>query len=356
MASQTNRWKLGLFVAVGFAAAIGSVVWLSTRAGHESVTGYCFFDQSVAGLDIGSPVKYRGIPIGTVSDIRAAPHLDWVKVELEFYRDTLIELGFVRPDGDVAVEVQRVVGGRAVRARIQSSLLTGVAYIAADIYDAEQHKAPDYPFEVPEFTVHSVPSTDIIVRDKLEDALEAIPPAAKAAEGMFKEIEQGVKDLRVKELSAKAEKLIDDIDRAVLKIDQAVVDLDMKKTSGNLNDTLLEVKGTFEHATEAIDKWKDPEGPIDQLLVSLRKEVEGMELELTAEKARNMMDKVAGAAGPIGPAAKEVELLFADLRKELRYLRSALQSVERLVNMLEKDPGSAIHGRSPVESPQAKGK
>lgn len=80
-----------------------------------------------------------------------------------------------------------------------------------------------------------------------------------------------------------------------------------------------------------------------------------MELKLTAEKVRAMMAKIEGAAEPVGPAATEVELFFADLRKELRYIRSALQSVERLVNMLEKDPGSVVHGRSPVESPQARG-
>ena len=62
------------------------------------------------------------------------------------------------------------------------------------------------------------------------------------------------------------------------------------------------------------------------------------------------------AAEPVGPAAKEAELLFADLRKELLTLRRTLQSVERLANMLEKEPGSVLRGRKPVESPQARGK
>jgi len=349
MASQTNRWKLGLFVAVGFVAAVGSVVWLSTRARHEVVVGHCFFNQSVAGLDIGSPFKYRGIPIGSVSDIRAAPELDWVKVELEIYRSALIDLGFIGPDGDVATEAQREVEGLAVRAQLKSSLLTGIAYVAADVYEVEKHKVPDYPFEVPEFTVHTIPSTDVVFREKLEEILDALPPAAIAAEDLLKDAGQAVKDLRVKELSIKVEKLIDDLNRAVL-------DLDTKTTSENLNDTLLEVKQTFERATELIERWKDPEGPVDQLLVSLRKEVESMELARTAERARTMMKEIEGTAGSVGPAAKEAELLFADLRRELTYVRSALQSVERLLNMLEKDPGSVVRGRSPVESPQARGK
>jgi len=349
MATQTNRWKLGLFVSAGFAAAIGCVVWLGTREGHETITGYCFFDQSVDGLEIGSPFKYRGIPVGTISDIRAAPELDWVKVELEINRDAVVELGFMGPDGKISTELEREVEGRAVRAQIQSSLLTGAAYIAADLYDVEVHGIPDYPFEVPEFTVHTVPSRSIILRKKLEDVFEAIPPAATAAEEMFREIKQAVKDLRMKELSAKAEKMIDEIEGAV-------ADLDMEARKKELSDALLEAKNTLQHATELIDRFKDPEGPVDRFLASLIKEVEDMDLKLTAEKARTALDKIAGAVEPVGPAAADVELFFADLRKELPYIRRALQSVERLVNMLEKDPGSVIHGRSPVESPQARGK
>ena len=65
MASSTGHWKLGLFVLLGLFVAFGAVVWLGAAEIDKDVARYVtYFDESVQGLDVGSPVKFRGVRIG----------------------------------------------------------------------------------------------------------------------------------------------------------------------------------------------------------------------------------------------------------------------------------------------------
>src|SRR5436190_37346 len=74
LTTATNHWKLGLFVVVALLTMVGAAFWLGSRAlRRESVPLVTYFDEPVQGLDVGSPVKFRGVTIGTVADITLAP-------------------------------------------------------------------------------------------------------------------------------------------------------------------------------------------------------------------------------------------------------------------------------------------
>src|ERR1700730_10683108 len=73
MAAATNHWKLGLFVVVGIVLALCTLVFLGAQSLKKQVVSYkTYFDESVQGLEVGSPVKFRGVTIGNVSNIDVA--------------------------------------------------------------------------------------------------------------------------------------------------------------------------------------------------------------------------------------------------------------------------------------------
>ena len=65
MSNQANYYKIGLFVVLGVAIAIVSVVILGAGSIFEkSIVMETYIDGSVQGLDVGSAVKFRGVQIG----------------------------------------------------------------------------------------------------------------------------------------------------------------------------------------------------------------------------------------------------------------------------------------------------
>ena len=84
MAVATNRWKLGLFVIVGSAVAFAALVLFGAHNfSKKTVDFVSFFDESVQGLEVGSPVKFRGVTVGRVSAIDIAENLRHVQVTSE---------------------------------------------------------------------------------------------------------------------------------------------------------------------------------------------------------------------------------------------------------------------------------
>jgi phospholipid/cholesterol/gamma-HCH transport system substrate-binding protein len=73
MAGQAQQLKIGLFVVIGLVMGVGLLIWLGAShffKGRTTVVSY--FTESVQGLETDSPVKYRGVTVGRVKDIRMA--------------------------------------------------------------------------------------------------------------------------------------------------------------------------------------------------------------------------------------------------------------------------------------------
>ena len=83
MAVEKSYARLGLFVVVGLVVVLATALFfiqrLRSRAVIEMVT---YTTENVSGLDISSPVRYRGVPIGRVSNIRADPVGNTIEIDL----------------------------------------------------------------------------------------------------------------------------------------------------------------------------------------------------------------------------------------------------------------------------------
>jgi phospholipid/cholesterol/gamma-HCH transport system substrate-binding protein len=75
METKVNYALVGAFVLVLGAALIAGVLWLASGGGfREQPTLYlALVGESVAGLNLNAPVKYRGVDVGKVRDIRLDP-------------------------------------------------------------------------------------------------------------------------------------------------------------------------------------------------------------------------------------------------------------------------------------------
>lgn len=108
MESKVNFAAVGAFVLVLSALLIGGVLWLSSgkayRKAHDTYLVY--MSESVSGLSLDAPVRYRGVEVGNVRRIELAPgNAEQVRLTLDIERGTP-----VKQDTVAVLRVQGLTG------------------------------------------------------------------------------------------------------------------------------------------------------------------------------------------------------------------------------------------------------
>ncbi|RLD10833.1 MAG: hypothetical protein DRI44_05045 [Chlamydiae bacterium] len=160
MATKSNNFRVGLFVVVSAAILIFALFfWGVERYAGDTDVYVTYFNQDVSGLSKDTPVKYRGVDVGRITDVRLAPDGELIEVLMSLR-------------SNFKVTTQQVT-------RIVSAGITGMKYLGIGISktptnDIQLSFFPEYP------VINSRPSpgiTDLIVefQKKMKEInLEAI--------------------------------------------------------------------------------------------------------------------------------------------------------------------------------------
>jgi len=91
--NKVNYTAVGLLVLFGFILIFGFTYWLLKPSAESETAKYLIhFDESVMGLNIDAPVKYRGINVGKVSQLRINPkNSEQVEVLVTILKSTPIK-------------------------------------------------------------------------------------------------------------------------------------------------------------------------------------------------------------------------------------------------------------------------
>lgn len=134
MSLRANPTAIGLFIVgavvivVGGTAVLATATWFQTRSTFVS-----FFEESVNGLESGAPVKFQGVPIGTVADLmvqidrqektfQVPVRFEVDLRKLQTLRGTYVNLA------DPTVRAQQIADGLRVRLQMES-IVTGQLYL-----------------------------------------------------------------------------------------------------------------------------------------------------------------------------------------------------------------------------------
>src|SRR3546814_932302 len=111
METRAGYVLVGAFVLALFLGALGLAIWFGdVRLDREVYPYRIEFEGSVGGLSVGSPVRYRGVPVGSVEDIRIDPtNVERIVVDVEI-------------DSGLSVKTD-------MYATLESQGLTGVGFI-----------------------------------------------------------------------------------------------------------------------------------------------------------------------------------------------------------------------------------
>jgi phospholipid/cholesterol/gamma-HCH transport system substrate-binding protein len=316
MPAPTNHWKLGLFVVVGFVVAIGSAVALGARNLEKKTVSYqSFFDESVQGLDVGSPVKFRGVTIGSVSVITIAPDHRRVAITCQLGVDDLKGLGLA----SAGSAKTRMAVPPDLRVQLDSSGLTGVMFISIDFFPVEDNPVLPLPFPVPENYIPSARSTIKNLEDSVVHAVDRFPEVADQIVTLLAKISALLEDVTAEHIADKAGATLGHVDALLAEVRRVIERADVEKLSHEAQATLVQLQATVAHVDGLIERLQGKKGLI-----------------ASVERASTAVGDVAHGATGLGE----------NLEDTLRNVQEAAAAVQRLGDALDRDSDMLLKGRT----------
>ncbi len=213
-------FKIGLFIIAGTIIAAVGVIALGAGAIFQTKTWIeTYIDESVQGLDVGSPVKFRGVPVGKVEQISLTSVEYPTRRRYVMVRIGLTGKMFQYPLADYGSLSFTTEVEKGLRVRLASQGLTGAAYIEADYLEPTRNPPlaidwqPRYPY---------VPSTLSRIT-QLSDAVEKILRS-------IQDVDLG--------------KLVDGIEKSLGTITKVAEGANLDKMGASANAFLTEVRET----------------------------------------------------------------------------------------------------------------
>jgi phospholipid/cholesterol/gamma-HCH transport system substrate-binding protein len=304
-----NHWKLGLFVALGALLLVAALVALGARGMREDTVAYVsYFDESVQGLEAGSPVKFRGVTVGSVSAINVAPDRRHVEVVSAVTKDDAARLGLEK--GKVPDDM---------RVQLASVGITGVKFVLLDYFSPAAYPRPELPFAVPPNHLPAARSTLKGVEDALVQVADRVPQLVDGVHQLVGKVDALIGDADVKGLSERTAATLENADRTLTAVRGAVQQLEPARLSRETGETLRSLQRTAAR--------------VDGVLA-------------LAEGEGGLLSSAQRTSSAIGEAARGATSLSAELESTLRDIREAAEGVNRLTDALERDPDMLLKGRA----------
>ncbi|MFZ4483123.1 MAG: MlaD family protein [Chthoniobacterales bacterium] len=268
MNGSASYFKIGLFVLAGAALLAAGLIFLgSGRIFKPRIYVETYLDGSVQGVDVGSPVKFRGVPIGRVSDIDftfnqyppepgTTGRRDYVILVLEIDRQTFRGM-FDAPDLDevFAREVEQ-----GLRVMLQPQGITGLNYAELDyVALADQPPPLDIWWTPWRPYIPSAPGTLTSMLDSIntimdtfksldvKDTISQMNSAMQAANSALQSFNGSVGEMQLGQVSKDLRGLLTDL-RA--KLDQVPVG----QLTGDAENMMKSLTAAAENAQTLVDK------------------------------------------------------------------------------------------------------
>jgi phospholipid/cholesterol/gamma-HCH transport system substrate-binding protein len=292
MDAKVNFAVVGAFVLVLGAALIAGVLWFSSGGTYRRAydTYQAYMSESVSGLNLDAPVRYRGVEVGRVRKMALAPaNVQLVQLTLDIERGT--------PVKQDTVAVLRVQG------------LTGIAYV-----ELSGGSRDSVALEAQSGEQHPVIRTGPSLMVRLDSAVSALLTNANRT-------------------SVSMNALMDDDNRRMFKQTLA----EFQVLTRTLAARSAAIDSALANAARTLDNTARSSGELPRLMERIQQ---------SADRFNRMSDDVAQAGTGVrddlrqatGETLPEVLLLTSELREVTGSLR-------RFSEQLEQNPGMLLYGK-----------
>ena len=316
MSKQANKTLIGAFVVGATALVIaGILIFGSGDFFAERPKFVMFFEGSVNGLNVGAPVTFKGVKIGTVTEVNLYFNPEDMSIKIpvyvEFDPKTIMREKEQVWEKSEKYKFLKPVIERGLRAKLQlQSLVTGLLMIELDFYPDKPARLIGYDTRYPE-----------------------IPTISSGLDQMLKKVEK----LPIDELVNKLTSAIEGIDNAV--------------NSPKLTESMNSVNLALKEISQIADKINEEIGPIatgvNTTVQDVKKLVQNLDnkvtvlskdLNETIKESTANLKNLKQATAPDSPVNYQ-------LATTLEELSAAARSLRQLTDMLEQNPETLLRGK-----------
>ncbi len=293
MAKKSRKYfMVGLFVTVAFLISAATVIWINVSNFFEAGDIYVsYFDESVQGISRGTEVRYQGVRVGRVEEVRIAPDNKKVGVYMLInLRDDLT---------------------KKVVAQLRMTGITGLMFVNLEPRRAgEPDLSPEITFITEYPVIPSRPSEMTQILTGIRDVVENIRQAD--IDGAIREIKAAAVGIRNLTKGEELNKVLAKANEAAGYLRDSLKRIDKSLAQGKLDSVL----------TEATQAFKG----VNSLMNGVQTEVRDSKIPETVKRARLTLDE-----------AREV----------MANLRRTSETLDNVLDRLYQRPSDVLFGRPP---------
>ena len=338
MSRRADPALIGAFVLGAIALAVVTILlvagddWFRKRSQHM-----LYFEGAAHGLQVGAPVVFLGVKVGTVKHIRLgldeSNHKFVVPVTIE------VEPHIVRSRDGEQIDLRdretvRKLVERGLRARLRlQSILTGQLYV-----DLDFHPGKPARYIATDPAVSEIPTIRAAIQE-LTSRLEGFPMDRFLADvaAIGEALNQTLNTPEARNLPRR-------LDATLKHLESLAARLDAK--SGPILDAtradLVEMRKALVAAQSAMARLETAADRVGALA--------GADSELVKNLTR-AGEELAGAAKAVRGLAEAESPTVQNVNQALKEIARAAQALRQLAELLEQQPDAILRGKRKVENP-----
>lgn len=355
MTHSATNLRSGLFVLAGLLLLAAGVLALGLGWRLEPTTAAeTYFDQSVQGLEIGTPVMELGVPVGRVAGITFVrneyPHASQGIQHPSVDRMVVVRLALGRKafpamlrSGASRNYLRRQVA-EGLRAHLAPQGLTGELNLELDFVDPHQHPAPSVPWKPRVVYIPAVPGT----LTKLTNAAEQVLGRLKDVDvtALVASATSLVNEMRATNREARATLASPQVDTILENVAQA---------TGNLDDLLAAAE---QNGPPALSDARDAARHVDRVAARFDRATSQKSIDhaiqdfaVTASDARRAAAALPAVLQETRETLRQVRLLLGygsgNLAATVSDVDQLAQTLNNLAAGMKAYPSQLIFGQAP---------
>lgn len=327
METKANYTLIGAFTILGFLGILGFLLWFARVEIDRQFSYYDVMFPTVSGLSNASEVRFSGLLVGKVVDVRLDPaRTGRVVVRLEVNADTPVRVSST--------------------ATIESLGVTGVAYVGLSAGD------PDDPL------LEDVSDADVPEIAAGRSAFQTLSEGAPALIDEVLQVAQNLSELLGPEAQGRVASILSNAENASSNLDQALDDFSstmeaislatddfavfsstLQSLSGTLDSTLGSADATLQQITALAERAETTLDLGDQTLISGRQTLETATRFLDTDIAvlvEELETTLSSLRTDIGRVTTTAETTLETLRETSSVATTRLQQTEETVTLANK--------------------